>query len=497
MKVAHSGAGAGADVDVGGAVTTAKPASVAIMWFRRDLRMVDNTALDSVVSSGAQILPVFIFTPTQISDKKNEFKSNKSVQFMIESLIDLDVEIEKYGGSGIFCFYGEPDVVLAHIATAFGADAVYFNADYTPYSKQRDSAVERALERIGVRCEVSHDVCLTVPGSVTTGGKAYQKYTPFYMRVMAERDSIRRPSKAHKTIRFISGDEAALRKGGVKRISLREAYTTYTSPSAEISAHGGRENGEAILRDIRTHQKYGETRNDLEVSTTNLSAYLKYGCLSVREVYAKIGATLGASHDLIRQLVWRDFYIHLMDAFPHVIGHELKPAYDKIRWKRNEKWLSAWKEGRTGFPVVDAGMRQLATTGFMHNRVRMITASFLIKTLLIDWREGERHFAQSLVDYDPAANNGNWQWVAGTGADSQPYFRVFNPWLQSEKHDPRAVYIKKWVPELEAVDARDIHRWHDEKVRAKYAGRVEYVEPIVVFETQRAAVLEMYKSALY
>lgn len=499
-KGAMSGAGAGTGA---GAVASAYTSSElklsssdsVIMWFRRDLRIVDNTALEAAIATGATIIPIFIFTPTQISERKNDYKSNKSVQFMIESLVDLDAEIRRVsGGANLVCFMGEPEAVIPRIAKAFKAAAVFLNSDYTPYSKKRDSAVETALKRVGAGIEfrTHHDVCLREPGSITTGGKAYQKYTPFYMRVVAERAKLRDPINAHKKIDFMTPSPS----NAVGRVSLSDAYSDFTIATSDIAVHGGRDEAEKILRSIGDFRKYGSTRNDLSVSTTGLSAYLKFGCVSVREVYERVAAVLGSSHDLIRQLIWRDFYIHLMDAFPHVIGRALKPSYDKVRWRKNERWLTAWKEGQTGFPVVDAGMRQLAETGFMHNRARMITASFLIKTLLIDWREGEQHFARSLVDYDPAANNGNWQWVAGTGADSQPYFRVFNPWLQSEKHDPDAEYIKRWVPELAGVDARDIHRWHDEKIRAKYAGRVEYVEPIVVFETQRAAVLEMYKSAL-
>ena len=480
-------------------------AKIAIMWFRRDLRIIDNTALEEAIRTHDQILPLFVFTPTQISEKKNEYKSNKSVQFMIESLLDLEASIERVGkkGASLLCLYGEPETVIPRLAHSIGASAVYFNADYTPYSKKRDEAVTRALTALDISTNVYHDVCLTTPGSITTGGKSYQKYTPFYMRIMAIKEKIPRPVGAHRSVSFLPLDEIGVGGTGTgtgvakkDRVILREAYTEFTVPSGEILVNGGRENGEKALAAVRGFKSYGDTRNDLSVPTTQLSAYLKYGCVSVREAYWHIARLFGLNHDLIRQLVWRDFYIHLLDAFPHVIGHALKPAYDGIQWRRNKAWLDAWKEGRTGFPIVDAGMRQLATTGFMHNRARMITASFLIKTLLIDWREGEKHFAQSLVDYDPAANNGNWQWVAGTGADSQPYFRVFNPWLQGEKHDADAEYIRLWVPELRDVDVRDIHRWHRDDVREKYAGKTEYPAPIVVFEEQRTAVLEMYKKAL-
>lgn len=477
---------------------------VIIMWFRRDLRIVDNTALEAAITSGATIIPIFIFTPTQINEKRNDYKSNKSVQFMIESLDDLNTEIKTVAKSSLFCFYGEPESLIPRIAKAFEADAVFLNLDYTPYSKKRDSAVEKAIKSIGKQFIPFHDVCLTIPGTITAGSSkaAYQKYTPFMNRVLAERKNFPSAVNKHHSINFLDSAEKskmqskspAVKQLLSSQVSLKDAYTSYTIPSSETAVSGGRDFGLRILSSLKKFTKYATTRNMVATPTTNLSAYLKFGCLSIREVYEKIVSSLGPSHELIRQLIWRDFYIHLMDAYPQVIGGALKPAYNKIRWKRNEKWFSAWKEGRTGFPIVDAGMRQLAETGFMHNRARMITASFLIKTLLIDWREGERHFANMLVDYDPAANNGNWQWVAGTGADSQPYFRVFNPWLQSEKHDPDAEYIKRWVPELAGVEAKDIHRWHREDIRNKYKD-IEYPDPIVIFEEQRDAVLEMYKSA--
>ena len=195
-------------------------------------------------------------------------------------------------------------------------------------------------------------------------------------------------------------------------------------------------------------------------------------------------------HDLIRQLIWRDFYIHILDANPQVLhGKSLKSKYDTIRWENNRKWFNAWCEGKTGFPIVDAGMRQLNTTGYMHNRARLITASFLVKLLHVDWRWGEKYFAQSLVDYDPAANNGNWQWVAGSGADSQPYFRIFNPWSQAEKHDPKCEYIRQWIPELRDVDAKSILKWDTEHMNHD----VKYPRPIIDYKKERTNGLNLYK----
>ena len=203
--------------------------------------------------------------------------------------------------------------------------------------------------------------------------------------------------------------------------------------------------------------------------------------------------TLGKNDGLIRQLYWRDFYANILSAFPQVLGSAMKPKYNNIQWEKDASLLRAWKEGNTGFPIVDAGMRELNNTGYMHNRARLITASFLIKTLLIDWQEGEKYFAQQLSDYDPASNNGNWQWVASTGADSQPYFRIFNPWSQSEKYDKDAVYIKKWIPELNNIPAKDIHKWD---VKCKDYKDTKYNCPIVNYEEQRKKAMNMYKKVV-
>jgi deoxyribodipyrimidine photo-lyase len=197
---------------------------------------------------------------------------------------------------------------------------------------------------------------------------------------------------------------------------------------------------------------------------------------------------------LMRQLIWRDFYANILYSFPRVLGHGLKEKYNKIHWHHNKKWFEDWKKGQTGFPLIDAGMRELNTTGYMHNRARLVVASFLVKTLLINWQDGEEYFATKLTDYDPASNNGNWQWIAGSGADSQPYFRIFNPWRQAEEYDYECKYIKKWIPELKDVPNRAIHKWNSEYNNYKDSG---YVKPICDYEEQKEKVLKMYKNALY
>jgi deoxyribodipyrimidine photo-lyase len=275
------------------------------------------------------------------------------------------------------------------------------------------------------------------------------------------------------------------------KITLEQALKKFTSVNPEILVHGGRDNAikqmHAAAKNIKN---YSKTHNDLDKPTSELSAFIKFGCVSIREVYK----AFHTKRDFIRQLYWRDFYANILYSFPYVLGYALKPKYNKIKWHHNDKWYQAWKNGTTGFPVVDAGMRQLNTTGFCHNRSRLIVMSFLIKILLIDWKLGEKYFANKLTDYDVASNNGNIQWVMGGGADSQMYNRIFNPWLQAENFDPDCIYIKKWIPELREVPVKDILHWDTEWVNYKNIG---YNQPICNYQKQKEIVLKMYKAALY
>jgi len=245
-------------------------------------------------------------------------------------------------------------------------------------------------------------------------------------------------------------------------------------------------NQDQIIKILKKQKHYSHTRDDLSTETSGLSAYIKFGCISIREVYKKFKT----NKPFVRQLFWRDFYANVIYSFPHVLGHSLKPAYDKIKWSYNHKYIEAWKNGMTGYPVVDAGMRQLNKTGYMHNRARLIVASFLVKTLLVDWRVGEKYFATKLTDYDPASNNGNWQWISGGGADSQPYFRIFNPWEQAKKHDPDCIYITTWIPELKDVPKKDILNWDSEYESYK---NIHYPKPLLDYYETKDDTLAAYK----
>ena len=447
--------------------------------FRRDLRIEDNNGLNLLSMYCKNIYTIFIFTPEQVGSG-NKYKSDNAVQFMIESLADLDHQIRKAGGE-LKTFFGHNEKVILDCIKAWNIDMVTFNLDVTPYARERDAKISNLCEKTSVYIIYAHDYYLCKPDDVRNGsGEAYQKFTPYYEK--AKKMSVQKPMT--KKIHFKSS-----MKSVSNTITLSLAMKKFTKVNPDILVHGGRENAIKQLRIASKNiEHYANTHNDLNKPTSQLSSYIKFGCLSIRETYYKFKS----NHEFIRQLYWRDFYANILYEFPKVLGKSLKPKYDKIKWHYNTKWFNAWCKGQTGFAIVDAGMRQMNKTGYMHNRARLIVSSFLVKTLLIDWREGEKYFAQTLTDYDVANNNGNWQWISSVGADSQPFFRIFNPWRQGEEWDPKCEYIKQWVPELSSLDPKMIHNWSIEYEKYK---DIKYPKPICNYEEQREKALKMYKNA--
>ncbi len=446
--------------------------------FRRDLRIVDNNGLNLLKNNCKNIFTIFIFTPEQVTSS-NKFKSDNAIQFMIESLEDLSSNIGNNGGK-LYTFFGSNENVITKCIEEFNIDLVCFNLDYSPYAIERDEKIIKLCEKMKVYIMYDHDYYLHEPGSILTSSNTpFQKFTPYYE--VALRKKIEMPKLASK-INF-----TYLKKPIPNQITLSNALVKFTKKNEDILVHGGRANALKVLKNaIKSQTHYSITHNELSKNTTLLSAYIKFGCVSIREVYK----FLKHKKDLVRQLIWRDFYANILYSFPYVLGGAMKKNYNKIKWHHNTSWFNSWKQGKTGYPIVDAGMRQLNETGYMHNRARLITASFLVKTLLISWEEGEKYFAQHLTDYDPASNNGNWQWIASTGADSQPFFRIFNPWEQTKNYDPDAEYIKKWVPELKDVSVNDILNWGDVCDNKEYKNI--YIKPIVDYKKQKEIALKMY-----
>jgi deoxyribodipyrimidine photo-lyase len=453
--------------------------------FRRDLRIVDNRGLEQLKTMCHHIYTIFIFTPEQVS-KSNSFKSKNAVQFMIESLVDLSKQIDQQGGK-LYCFYGKNEQIVNMCINKWNIGVVGFNKDYTPYALARDEKITKLCDEKRVSTIITPDYYLYEPGTIlSASNQPYQKFTPFYETCL--RKPIELPKKTH-SFSFQKSNASV-----EHIIHFEEAFRKFVGkPNPHILVSGGRENAIKKIRDsMTTQQRYEPTRNDLSYQTSELSAYIKFGCVSIREVYK----SFHRNKAFVRQLIWRDFYMNILYSFPHVLSGPMKPSYKGIHWRTSERRLNAWKKGETGFPVVDAGMRQMNETGYMHNRARLIVSSFLVKTLLIDWQEGEKYFAQMLVDYDPASNNGNWQWTAGTGADSQPYFRIFNPWEQAKHYDSECGYIKRWIPELRDVPVEDILRWNESCLEYKKRG-VRYPCPMVDYSTQKEEALEMYRSVFH
>lgn len=453
--------------------------------FHRDFRITDNIGLIEASKKCEKLYACFIFTPEQVTSVNN-YKSENSIQFMIESLVELRDDIKRNGGE-LMTYYGNQQTILKKLVKALDINGVYFNKDYTPYSIDRDEKTIDLCDSLKIQCEMFSDYYLYEPGTIKSGKTAYKKYTPFYTNVLHKAVDKPRTTKINNFAKTSINID--------NHISLDQAFARFTKDNSQILVHGGRSMALQRLKlAIREQKKYDEKRDFFIEKTTFLSAYIKFGCLSIREVYYAFKETYGLGHGLIRELIWREFFVHVLYAYPEVVGKSYQPRYQHIQWHNSAANLKKWQNGVTGFPIIDASMRQLNATGYMHNRGRMTSASFLIKTLLIDWRLGEKYFAQKLTDYDIASNNGNWQGISGTGVDMKPYFRDMNPWIQQDKFDKNAEFIKRWVPELKDVDPKDIHQWMTAHSDPKYKD-VKYPKPIVDYYQQKELMLKMYKNA--
>ena len=460
----------------------------SLFIFRRDFRLNDNIALIECYKKSEQVIPIFIFTPEQIN--KNEYFSSNAFQFMLESLEELDNELKSKYNSQIHYYYDDNIKTLNEILKNYNFDAIFFNKDYTLYAKSRDEDIESFCNKNNKSYNIYEDYLLLPIGNfLKNDGKPYEKYTPF--KNNAKTKKVQLPIN----YKFIEVNKI-YKFGKIKFNFDLKLLDKYYHKNKKILLHGGRINGLEILSNLKNYINYGEVRNDLIKPTTHLSAYIKFGCISIREVYNTIYKLYGINHGLIDQLYWREFYFYLAYYIPRVLqGKSLKEKYDEIIWENNPKIFDAWKNGITGFPAVDAGMRELNETGYMHNRARLITSGILIKILNCDWRLGEKYFATQLIDYDPIVNNGNWQWSSGSGADSQPYFRIMSPWKQAIDNDPECLYIKKWIPELNNVPNKDILNWG--KTWSIYKGKINYPKPIVDYEVMRKEIVKIYKDGLY
>lgn len=426
-----------------------------IFWFRRDLRLKDNHGLYQALTKHNRVMLLFIFD-RDILDHLED-KEDARVEFLHRKLRKLKQQVDDLGSS-VYVATGTPKEVFETLLLDYKVEAVYANHDYEPYAIKRDQEIAKLLRAHGSELHTFKDQVIFEKNEVVKDdGKPYTVFTP-YMRKWKDR------LKLHLITKFPSEDHlgkliktAPFVFPTLQALGFQSTDKTFPSPEP----------------DATLIENYHLTR-DIPgiVGTTRLSVHLRFGTISIREI---TNQAIELNEKWLNELIWRNFYMMILWHFPKVVTEAFKPKYDLIAWRNHPKEFEAWCQGQTGYPIVDAGMRELNETGFMHNRVRMITASFLTKHLLIDWRWGEAYFASKLLDHELASNNGGWQWAASSGCDAVPYFRIFNPELQTKRFDPELKYIKKWVPEFQEFD---------------------YPQPIVDHKAARERALAAYRSAL-
>ncbi len=428
---------------------------ISIFWLRRDLRLHDNAGLFQALQSPWPVLPIFIFD-TDILDSLED-KKDRRVEFIYDALKKMQDQLSGIGSS-LDIRYGRPEKIVEQLINDYEVKAVFTNHDYEPYAIKRDEQIKALIHSKDIPFHSFKDQVIFEKKEVVKDDcTPYTVFTPYSRKWKSN-----------------------LKAGSYEPYKTEDYFDRFckqpSRPIPELSKMGFERSRQEFPSDTWQADlilKYKEQRNIPSIrGTSRLSVHLRFGTISIRELAKEAGKL---NETFLNELIWREFYQMILWHFPQVIHRSFKPAYDQIQWRNNEREFEAWCEGKTGYPIVDAGMRELNETGFMHNRVRMIVASFLTKHLLIDWRWGEAYFAKKLLDFDLSANNGGWQWAAGSGCDAAPYFRVFNPYLQTEKFDPQFNYIQRWVPE-----------WKE----------LTYPAPIIEHDVARKRCLEVYGQAL-
>ncbi len=456
------------------------------MWFRRDLRAVDNAALYHALKSHESVYCAFVFD-TDILDALP--KADRRVEFIRESLVDLDAQLQKLsnGRARLLVLHGKAADEIPRLAVELGAATVYANHDDEPDAIRRDARVAEALRAMGSKLHTFKDhVVFERQEVLTQAGKPYTVFTPYknaWLKKLAAREDgfYLKPYPIEKYAASLQATSTGLREAYALPSLTQIGFEK--SNLASLSVQTGSMGAQKLLADfVPRMSRYQETRDFPAIKGPSyLSVHLRFGTVSIRQLasLAKNQNDTGAA-TWLSELIWRDFYHQIMANFPHAIERSFKLDYDRIQWEQGEEanaLYASWTEARTGYPLVDAAMRQLNQTGYMHNRLRMVVASFLTKDLGLDWRWGERYFAAHLIDFDLAANNGGWQWAASSGCDAQPYFRIFNPTSQSEKFDPKGKFIRRYMPELAHLNDKEIH---------------EARNPVVDHAQARAKTLERY-----
>jgi deoxyribodipyrimidine photo-lyase len=426
---------------------------MTLFWFRRDLRIEDNTALQLALSLGEPVLPVFIFD-TQITEELP--KDDARISFIHEALESIHKKLVAVGSS-LLIRKGNPVEEIQKICKEYSITSLCYNRDYEPYARARDKAVSDFCKLNNIQTQHAKDHVIFEPHEVLKADKTpYTVYTPYKKAWL----------KKFETISIERTD------------STLNNYFKHSCAVPTLQQLGFIESSiHAKKIDMSTVKDYDKHRDIPHMdATSKLGVYLRFGTKSIRKIVQESNDSAKGNEIFLSELVWREFFQQIIFHFPKVVTHNFRPKYDGIQWRNDKEEFQKWCDGKTGYPIVDAGMRELNATGYMHNRVRMITAGFLCKHLLIDWKWGEAYFAKKLMDYELAANNGNWQWAAGTGCDAAPYFRVFNPYTQTKRFDAQLAYIKKWVPELETFEyptAMVEHKFARERALSTYKEGIE------------------------
>jgi deoxyribodipyrimidine photo-lyase len=471
----------------------------ALVWFRRDLRDFDHAALHAALGAARAVHCAFVFD-REILDRLPD-REDRRVEFLRESVAELAAALRTRGG-GLIVRDAPARTAIPELAAALGVGAVYASRDYEPAARDRDAAVASALADLGIDFRTVKDhVIFERDEILSQAGKPFAVFTPY------RNAWLKALTLAHLQPFVIGADAGALAPppadvaGDVPPLAALGFRRTNLEALGVVPGMTG---GAALFRDFRARiDRYKNARDYPAVKGPSyLSVHLRFGTVSIRELAAyaharSLEADGAGAATWLSELIWREFYAQILWHHPHVVGRAFKPAYDALTFPSDPARLAAWCDGRTGYPIVDAAMRQLNGTGYMHNRLRMVAASFLVKDLLVDWRLGERHFADKLIDFDLASNNGGWQWAASTGCDAQPYFRIFNPVTQSERFDPEGRFIRRYVPEVAALDASEIHApWRVppavQQAKGVVIGR-DYPAPIVDHAAARAQALALYQ----
>lgn len=404
---------------------------VNVFWFRRDLRLYDNHGLFKALSSGRKVLPVFIFDRLILDELP---ATDRRVNFIYDSIQQINTSLNAKGRE-LMVFYGKPETVFEALFSTYTIGAIYTNNDYEPYALQRDEQIKQLALKYNAEFHGFKDQVIFEKDEVLKQDTtSYKVFTP-YSR--AWKNLLSREGIPHWPSENLLDQLDIVTPGAIPLLAeMHFESVNFHYPTFEIAT-------EQLVNYEKVRNQPGED------ATTHLGLHLRFGTLCIREA---VKAGLKYSETWLDELIWREFFMQILFYYPRVTHQSFKPLYDRIAWRNDEADFERWKQGTTGFPLVDAGMRELRETGFMHNRVRMVVASFLTKHLLIDWRWGEAWFALHLLDYELSSNNGNWQWAAGSGCDAAPYFRIFNPWEQARKFDSEEIYVRRWIPEYNTID---------------------------------------------